>query len=1300
MDNKSGTSIAGNPAGGTSIAQGGGTAIAGNTAGGTSVAQGGGTAIAGNTAGGTSVAQGGGTAIAGGGSAHVNIPGMPPVLPEYIINGHRFTTVSTPGTASGEGRVFIVENGGNKFALKLYRAGHTPDTAILDAVKAARGGFMVYLHEHGVWTDPTHPGQIHYFELMDYCPYGSLADVRIKTDDQFRIVAAGMAFCIKQCHDSGFIHRDIKPENFLLTVPEIDSKTPSKLQFVVSDFGIGRMMGGRSTITADLGKTGRYASPEACYSSDNVTVEVGNPTDWYSMGLTLLAMCVGVSTFPMVCADRELDTYKRKGSVMDELGAMIRLSDHSKSLLAALLESDPDERAGFDSFKEWYGGKTLAVRSRAAAANAGDVFRIVFNEDANQVAGTPEELAAMMMHDVDYARGFLYRGTLVRALERVGRTRLAGDIDDVVQRIYPGAADQAVGVYAACLCLDPSMTFIDCKGRKCSTPAEIADSLWANNSFYATDLGNKSSRLWAYLAMRGDKTLKTFPDKYRPMMKASGKHGVYALAKALKPSMPFFNTKGEPITSPKDLSSELWKERKFYSSALTDSNHSFWTYLSSLGPNAAALATKHQPHVRVENYDAIYAVCLALDEDMPFYGIDGAACYDVKEIAQELWDHSADYKKQLAAATHPLWTYMKSWHDDGWTKIAGEYPAKIANRPNVWFYEMVYRMDAEKPYIVKFQDDDKWHNINSVAEFKESIYRHGIADASLELICADDFITWLTMRSDPNDARRGPLLEKLVGQLGSNAPGRGWFLIYSIFPELSLTLQTNPKAVDYEATAPQIGNAIVMAINTGKGLGTAAGSRIGFLDSLKPKSFHNSRLDQYLRARKMGSYSDGIAKIIDVDANVAQHKSAPYDRHTAFWKVADYLGADLKYITASGKTITDPRQIDNLSGSERDAEVKRSLPQFCSLWFQEKKNVPFSFKSVTSFYNFLSQYMPTAYNMRNSDSERTQVISDIDERNRAWNSLGRLRTNVMLFCLIPMILTVVWMIIISFTSGAGALAATFTAIGGVAAWILAIGGAIAGFSGGIIGAIIGGLAGYWLTIWIFSLLSAIAPILVAGLVIIAAVFCIMKLNKFTSDKYITDKASYDRIYDQAMTYIVCKGLGTAARTFGNDSIDPTNVFRESRDLARRQKQQATKAAGLMIGLAVVTLVLGLLLAGVFTGGSSNSAEPEPVVTEAVADPVDAVIGSYRGTVGSKSATLELYRNDGPYAIEGKIKVNGKKEQSVQGEFKGDELHLYVVRNGNAIADNCYAGAVSGGVFSGKYRPYTGASSQKFEFSRQ
>ncbi len=1315
--NQSGTSIAGGAgapaAGGTAIAGGatpgaakGGTAIAGGAPG---VAKGG-TAIAGGAhgaaKGGTAIAGGapagpGGTAVAGGAPAAGSPMAVIPDLPEYTIGQFRFKNLGAVGAASGEGRVFIVENGGNKFALKLYITGHTPDTSLLDAVKEAKGGFMIYLRDHGMWTDPNHPGQVHYYELMDYVPHGSLADVRIKTDAEFKAIATGMAFCIKQCHDRGFIHRDIKPENFLRTSATL-STNPRDRQFVLTDFGIGRMMGGKNTIVTDLGKTGRYASPEACYSSDNVTVEVGFPTDYYSMGLTLLAMCIGVNTFPMVCADKELDTYKRKGIVMEELGKMIKLSDYSKSLLEALLDSDPDKRAGFSDFQRWFGGETLVSSS---AAKGPDAFRIVFNEDKNEIATNTAQLAALMLKDPDYAKGFLYRGTLVRALERVGRTKLSGDIDDIVQRIYPGADQQDVGVYAACLLLDQALTYTDRRGNKASSVKEIADLLWKQRVYYAVELKNKTSRLWAYLSMRGDATLKAFPAKYQPMVQRSGQHGIYAICKALDPSMPFTSIDGKTLTKPAEIAANLWANRDKYAGELGNPDHSLWTYLRSLGARAAKVADEYPELIRKSSVNNIYALCLQLDEETPYYGKDGDPCYDVQDIADEIWKNLGAYFKELASPEHMLWKYMLTWNDSTWSKIAREYPEKIA-RDADWVYELVYRMDATKPYPVLCIDREKnelknYYDVKTFSEFIDTINKHGIKTDKLKYICEPMFITWLTLRPDPNEARRGALLEKLVKDCGANASKMPWYLLYSIAPELSLTLVRDPKQPGYVATPEQIGEYINYYINREKSDTVPSRWDIGrAMDVLAmtktPSEFRNSRIAQFMKARKMDKYVDGIASILDVQANVNAHKSAPYDLALARYKVVSYLGANPVYLTAGGKNLRSLNDVKGLSSSDRDTETRRTLPQYSALYFYEQGT--FSFDKVKQYYNFLESYLPEAYSMQSSRHERQQVVDTIRNRNKAWASLAKIRKMVMIFCLIPMIFTVGWMMYMSFTDGAMALKETFQSIGNVVAVILAIAGVICGFAGGIFGAIIGGLAGYWIPIWIFGWLSGIASWIVSGIVMAAAIFFISKLYQYSQDSHIKTASDYNRLYDQAMMYIVCTGLGTATRTFGSNSVNPSQAFANSARQANSQKSSAYKAAVGMIILAAATLGIGILLMDKVKTIETSPVEEAYYGTSTL----DAIVGGYTGAVKDKDATMTLVDNsaDKNFNVKGTIKV-GTKTNDVLGTFDetAGTLELYVVRNGMAIKDNCYSGTIFDGSFTGSYTPYSGASRQVFTFNK-
>lgn len=1280
MENSTGTSIAGNNGSKTSVAPDNGNATAPGT----------GTSVASGT--GTSVAQGTGTSVAGGGGAPAaSQPSSAiPTLPEYIINGRKFICVKPIGQVSGEGRVFIVENGGNKFAMKLYIKGHTPDAKVLDAVKDAAGGFLITLREHGLWSNPMQPANVHYYELMDYMPGGSLGDVRIKDDATFKVVALGMASCIKQCHDIGFIHRDVKPENFLLTSHQIDPKA-KKVQFVLSDFGIGRSFAGHHTIETDLGKTGRYASPEACYSSDNVTAEVGPATDYYSMGMSLLAMCFGVDRFGMICSDKELNSYKLKGSVMDELGSMLKLSDHSKSLIAALLEFDSDSRAGYEEFKKWYNGATLTTKSQAATVeNASSSFRIVFNEEKNQIATSTEQLAKMMIENIPYAMGFMYRGTLVRALERVGRTKLAGDIDDIVERIYPGKADQETGVYAACLRLDPAMSFVASNGKKYSTLKEISQLL-IDESYIKSDgtkLGRRAHPLWAYFSVRGDANVAKLCEKFQPIIEQDKEGGIYALAKTLDPTIPYINREGKPMTDMRKIAEYLWNDRK-NASYYGNKYNKLWTYLRHAGKNWASLSDKYPSLIADHGAYELYALVLQLDEDTPLYGFDNVRCSDAKEIADELWRKSADYKNELTKPYHYLWQYMRTWSGAEWTRIANEYPAKIAKDSNVWFYDLIYRLDSSKPYVIKCLDN-KWYNVSTFDELLNKAYKDGLSNVTLGFFREPDFLTWLTLRPEKKDAQRAPILEKAVKDSSAFSDEQaGWYILYTIAPELSLTMQRDSKKRDYVATTEQIGEALNLDANHKWSPG-GVGAAINFTEEFVSLSFPKSRIASFMRARKMGAYIDGIKQIADLNTNINQHPSAPYDRWNAIWKIVDYLGATPVFVTSRGEQIRSLADFDIDTVS--DIDIKNGLPQFMSLFFHEKKGAAFSFDKLTAYFEFLEHNIPSAYNVQSSAYERNRIFSEINHRNKSWKSLSITRKLVYIFGLLPMILAVGAILYISFTSGEQVLHNVFESIGDVAKIVMAVVGGLVGLAGGIIGAVVGAIAGYWLTALLFSLLASIAPYIIAAIFMCVTIVLMVKLYKKSSDTYIPDKKTYDDLYNQAKAYIVCDGLGTAKRAFGNMDIDPSERFSKS---AAKAKEQRSSAIYTAVGMFFTTLIAVACAYGLWNAVDTEIAREATEQNESYVDPVSALYGTYEGTIGSKGETLKITVKPCSitgYPFQGTVKRgrNGSKEFKGEYDYGTGEMRLFVETNGTAIRDNCYSLKIVGGEVTGTYSPYTGA----------
>ena len=1183
------------------------------------------------------------TAVPGG--ARPSAPGAIsdiPVLDEYVINGIRYKVDKeesrrTLKTRSGEARILVVENGGRKFVLKLYIPNHGPNHNILEKVKNARGGFLVSLRDHGKWGDAR--GMQFDYEIMDYAPNGSLADMTLRgSETRFKEVAMRMAFAIRQCHELGFIHRDIKPENFLFTGPE-------RKEFVVIDFGIAREISGDNPVKVDAAKSSYFVSPEGAISSNDRNTYVGRATDYYSMGMTLLALWMGVDNFyKMFPANdlAELDRLKRNNNVIGKLRSKLNISDHLASLLERLLEFSDGSRAGFDDVQRWFKGETLKTGSAAEAEHATGDFHVVFNDVKKQVARSPKELAALMLGDVEFAKKFLYKGLAKSALQGI-RPTLAIEIDDIVNVKYPRPEEQGGGVYAAALLLDPSSPFFGVKGNKCVTAKEIAAEVWTNRQAYIKDLASRGSALWVYMTIRGDSAMRALPDKYRPIIVSDGQHGIYALVKKLDPSLPFYSIGGKELRDQKAIAAELWGERRTYASQLAMDNHMLWTYMLSLGPNAAEIERKYRPMFKFgadeldKNINRLYKLCLALDPSFPLYSPKGKALRTDSDLAACFLDSWIGASKELSDPDHQVWSFLAA-KGGKWAEIARTYPGLLAKSNNQYLWDVYYRLGSDaKPFSVQRKDDNKWYYVYSMDEFAKEIHDHGVTPLTMECLSRVHFPTWLLNNRCKEDAKLAPVLEKLVKEAGSNAKNRGWYMFYALMPNVSLNCSTDKGKEHYIYSAADIGRALNLEMSTE--------SRTYMMNSSAPNiftmltdgvdNFRKSQLHQYLEARKMTAQADGIARIVDLPANRKAHPAAPYTKFTAAWKVIQYLGYT-PYFTFPKANVkaTTLAQVKSVSQEERNQLIKDSaLPQFLALFFHEGIKNTYSVAELRGYFNFLQQYAPAYPGMSKAMASIARVDNAIEARDKAWAGVKRKRTLITLLCLLPMLVLLIWMMAVTLTEGSATVIKAFEAIGTFVAVLLAIVGGLAGLSGGIIGAIIGALAGYWIPTWIFGLLSGFAPFLLVLLLGAAAVWCAVKFFNQTSDKYIPNKAKYDDLVEQADIYKMCEAFGTTSATFGSSNPDPSSIFQKSTQLAKDQSKSSGMAAWCMIGLTVITLVITVLLTD-----SVNAVDKQELV-EPAAEPAhpNQLPGTFKGEFHERPATLFISK-DSDGDLTGKLRI--------------------------------------------------------------
>lgn len=104
-----------------------------------------------------------------------------------------------------------------------------------------------------------------------------------------------LAVALEHAHAAGVVHRDIKPSNVLVAHTEGAPVVMNQpvLTVVLADFGIASRGARSGRGASSTSGTASYQSPEQALG-----MEVGPPSDVYSLGLVLLECRTGARTYP------------------------------------------------------------------------------------------------------------------------------------------------------------------------------------------------------------------------------------------------------------------------------------------------------------------------------------------------------------------------------------------------------------------------------------------------------------------------------------------------------------------------------------------------------------------------------------------------------------------------------------------------------------------------------------------------------------------------------------------------------------------------------------------------------------------------------------------------------------------------------------------------------------------------------------------------------------------------------------------------------------------------------------------
>lgn len=164
--------------------------------------------------------------------------------------------------------------------------------------------------------------------ILEYVPGGELFSL-LRNQYAFplhqtRFYAAHIVSIFQYLHERSIIYRDLKPENILIA---------KNGYLKLTDFGFAKKICGK---TYTLCGTPEYLAPEIIVNKGH-----GIPVDWWTLGILLYEMLVGIDPF---CDDDPMMIYQKV--IKGKINYPRKLDKNAKSLIKHLLVQDTTKRYG------------------------------------------------------------------------------------------------------------------------------------------------------------------------------------------------------------------------------------------------------------------------------------------------------------------------------------------------------------------------------------------------------------------------------------------------------------------------------------------------------------------------------------------------------------------------------------------------------------------------------------------------------------------------------------------------------------------------------------------------------------------------------------------------------------------------------------------------------------------------------------------------------------------------------------------------------------------------------------------
>lgn len=575
----------------------------------------------------------------------------------FILKGINYRNVTILSDNSGEAQVFLVEKDGEEYVLKIYYPNFDVNKKILQVVYNFAFEMIVKVFDYGkTYVDGKH----RYYELMEYLKGGNLSEYRLNGDiDKFRRIALQGAAALSYCHECNILHKDIKPSNFFFRDKE-------HTELVLGDFGISSMLDedGKSHKTTQA-RTPIYAAPEMYADVIDGVVEVSAAADYYSLGITLMALWLGTS--PMSSNERVMMRQKNEGRLphINELPERVRL------IVQGLTVVNPANRWGYEQVEEWFLGGTPKVDMSSPFLK---YKSFIVDPDKNLVADNIHELIPMLLDNEKLAIGYLYNGRISSWLESCGNQKLSTIVRDIVVNRYP--VDQRAGLLAAVYAMEPTYPYKDVKGSLCDDVHSLAISLLSYQKEYGMLLTNPNDSLFLYLESHTKCNVDRIRSYFSETDKKDAHVAIMRTAYEIDAEIPFLSR--YPSSSLKEIVKAFGREELTPDEwqSLTDGRLLSWMYSHEDRMACESL--------RILTHGQSYSEALAYKV---LYNLDREAAYDLRsaftpmQIGEHLCERLKDaqslgeeeFKQSMSDLTDldGRFSYYAQLH--GWSEILSEY---------------------------------------------------------------------------------------------------------------------------------------------------------------------------------------------------------------------------------------------------------------------------------------------------------------------------------------------------------------------------------------------------------------------------------------------------------------------------------------------------------------------------------------------------------------------------------------------------------------------------------------------------